>query len=39
MTFDEYKETMKDVLRKCTFRDCDPVEYKQAILRRVAFEN
>jgi len=35
MTVEKYKENLEYVLKNCTFRDCDSVEYRHSILRKI----
>lgn len=35
MTIEEYKSKVEDVLRNCTFRDCDSVKVRRQILKKV----
>lgn len=35
---EEYKSNVADVLRNCTFRDCDPIELRRQILKKIDSE-
>lgn len=35
ITIEEYKSNLEDVLRNCTFRDCDPIESRRQILKKI----
>lgn len=38
MTIEEYKSNVADVLRNCTFRDCDSIELRRRILKKIDSE-
>lgn len=38
MTIEEYKSNVADVLRNCTFRDCDSIELRRQILKKIDSE-